>query len=147
MNTILTLAHIKPHRTVIKDWFFKKEDASIAGRATQEMLGPLINKVPTQVRETNEIKLLQRHTCSVGTISSTHVSVAHANSLFIIVTLKAHHSPTVGLILFYAISEITHNFTPSISNAVVTTAQTFASAALFTTTAKIDSISRPIDDC
>ena len=48
-------AQFEPHRSVSKDRFFDKEHASLARATRQQMLRTLVNKIPTQMREANEI--------------------------------------------------------------------------------------------
>jgi hypothetical protein len=56
----VTLADLQVHRAVIENRLFDEEDAALSGAAAQEMLRPLIDEVPAQVREADHVRLLER---------------------------------------------------------------------------------------
>jgi hypothetical protein len=47
---------IQARRAIALQWFFPKENVIIARKARHEMLGPLKNKVPAQVRKTDQLR-------------------------------------------------------------------------------------------
>src|SRR5207248_11535898 len=57
MDARLALARVEPHRSVIENRFFNEEHSAIRCGALQQMLWPLINPVPAEVRKANQIGL------------------------------------------------------------------------------------------
>jgi hypothetical protein len=56
-NAAIGLAHVEPHRPISEDRFFNKEDPPVPRATGQQMLRTLVDKIPAQVRETNQIRL------------------------------------------------------------------------------------------